>query len=73
MSDGTFYLYVKVPNNFKSADEFTRFLLDNCGIFVIPWDEVEPYVRFSMTFKVNTSESEFYNLLNDRLKRIIQK
>lgn len=73
VSDGTFYLYVKVPNNFKSADEFTRFLLDNCGIFVIPWDEVEPYVRFSMTFKVNTSESEFYNLLNDRLKRIFQK
>lgn len=70
MSDGTFYLYVKVPSSFKSADEFCRYLLNNCGIFVIPWDEVEPYVRLSMTFKINTTEDAFYTLLENRLKKL---
>ena len=70
VSSGTFYLYIKVPEKFKSADEFTRYLLDNCGIFVIPWDEVEPYVRLSMTFKVSETEDKFYKILDERLKRI---
>lgn len=70
ISPGTFYLYVKVPNKFSSGDEFSRFLLENCGIFTIPWDEVEPYVRLSMTFKINTTENDFCKLLDDRLKRI---
>ena len=70
VSDGTFYLYVKVPEKFKTGDEFTRYLLDNLGIFVIPWDEVEPHVRFSMTFKINKTEDEFYKELENRLKRL---
>ena len=70
VSKGTFYLYIKVPNNFSSGDEFTRFLLDNCGIFTIPFDEVEPCVRLSMTFKVKETDEQFYNELDNRLKRI---
>ena len=70
LSKGTFYLYVKVPNNFNNADEFTRFLLDNAGIFTIPFDEVDSYVRLSMTFKVKNTEEEFYQELENRLKRI---
>lgn len=70
ISKGTFYLYVKVPNKFKSADEFVRFLLDNCGIFAIPWDEVEPSIRLSMTFKCLQNEDKFYQELINRLKRI---
>lgn len=70
VSKGTFYLYIKVPNNFSSGDEFTRFLLDNCGIFTIPFDEVEPFVRLSMTFKVKETDEQFYNELDNRLKRI---
>lgn len=70
VSPSTFYLYVKVPDSFNSADEFTRFLLDNAGIFTIPWDEVNHYVRLSMTFKVNTTEKEFYEELENRLKRL---
>ena len=72
ISKGTFYLYIKVPENFSSGDEFTRFLLENCGIFTIPFDEVEPCIRLSMTFKVNGTEEEFYNELEERLKRIIK-
>ncbi len=71
MSNGTFYLYIKVPNKFKTADEFTRFLLDNCGIFVMPWDEVEPHIRLSMTFYCKTTEKLFYQELENRLKRIM--
>lgn len=71
ISKGTFYLYIKVPEKFKTADEFTRFLLDNCGIFVIPWDEVEPSIRLSMTFLCKSTEDEFYKELEERLKRII--
>ena len=70
VSKGTFYLYLKVPSNFSSGDEFTRFLLDNCGIFTIPFDEVEPCVRLSMTFKVKETDEQFYNELDNRLKRI---
>jgi LL-diaminopimelate aminotransferase len=70
ISNGTFYLYIKVPSIFKSADELCRFLLDNCGIFTIPWDEVEPHIRLSMTFKTTNTEKEFYENLEQRLKRI---
>ncbi len=70
VSKGTFYLYVHAPRNFKSGDEFARYLLDNCGIFVIPWDEVEHCVRFSMTFDSNMTDDEFYLEFENRLKRI---
>ncbi|MCI5745361.1 MAG: aminotransferase class I/II-fold pyridoxal phosphate-dependent enzyme [Erysipelotrichaceae bacterium] len=70
ISPGTYYLYVPIPPSFSSADEFSRFLLDNCGIFTIPWDEIEPSIRLSMTFKCKTTEEEFYNTLDKRLKRI---
>lgn len=69
-SDGTFYLFVKVPETFQSADQFCRFLLDNAGIFTIPWDEVGHYVRFSMTFLCSTSETAFYKELDKRLQNL---
>ncbi len=72
LSKGTFYLYISIPKSFKTADEFARFLLDNCGIFVIPWDEVEPSVRLAMTFQVQSTEEEFYQLLENRLKKIYE-
>ena len=70
LSDGTFYLFVKVPDKFNNADTFTRYLLDKCGIFTIPYDEVGHHVRFSMTFKVNTTEQDFYNDLEKRLSKL---
>ena len=70
VSSGTFYLYIKVIEPFKSADEMCRYLLENCSIFTIPWDEVEPHIRLSMTFKVSNNEQAFYELLEERLKRI---
>lgn len=68
ISPATFYLYVSIPKQFKSADEFAKYLLNNAGIFVIPWDEVEASIRLSMTFKVKDSDENFYKLLENRLK-----
>ena len=70
VSKGTFYLYVKVPSKFKSADELARFLLSNAGIFTIPFDEVKPYIRLSMTFNVLTNENDFYSDLDNRLNKL---
>ena len=65
-----FYLYIKVPETFKSGDEFTRYLIDNAGIFTIPFDEVEPCIRLSMTFKIKDTETNFYKELDNRLKKL---
>lgn len=70
LSSGTFYLYITIPSNFSTADEFARYLLDNCGIFVIPWDEVEASIRLSMTFSDEAGDEAIYELLDERLKRI---
>lgn len=70
ISKGAFYLYVKVPAIFNSAEDFSIFLLKKCGIFTIPFDEVSPSIRLSMTFKINDSESSFYKDLDYRLKNI---
>ena len=70
MSKGSFYLYIKVPETFKSGDEFTRYLIDNAGIFTIPFDEVEPCIRLSMTFKIKDTETNFYKELDNRLKKL---
>ena len=69
ISNGTFYLYINAPKNFSSGDEFSRYLLENCGIFTIPWDEVEPCIRLSMTFDSTLSDEKFYLELDNRLKR----
>lgn len=70
MTDATFYLYMKVPNEYSSAKEFCEFLLKEYQIFVLPWDEVEPYVRLSMTF-INpySDDIEYAQKLNQRLSK----
>ena len=66
----TFYLYVKVPSCFKSAEEFTVYLLYQAGIYTIPWDEAEPAVRFAMTYHVFSDEDEFLKELDRRLSTL---
>lgn len=71
VSEATFYLFLKVPKSFASGDEFCRYLLEKFQIFVLPWDEVEPSVRLSMTFKSPNDDDElFAKLLDERLKII---
>ncbi len=60
----SFYLYVKVPKGikngetFENAEDFSQYLIREKLISTVPWDDVEPYVRMSVTFVANTIEEE---------------
>ncbi|MCH5180192.1 MAG: aminotransferase class I/II-fold pyridoxal phosphate-dependent enzyme [Erysipelotrichales bacterium] len=71
---GTFYLYFKVPSKvkdvtFKTAQEFSSFLLERVGIMTIPYDEEGHYIRLSMTFECD-DENAFYEDLRSRLNLV---
>lgn len=74
----TFYCYVPIPKGtesgrvFKSAEEFSLFLLNASHICTVPWNTPEPYVRFSVTFEANDVEEEkkFINELEQRLTKL---
>jgi LL-diaminopimelate aminotransferase len=76
---GTFYLYFPVPeefhgNKFKTAQEFTNFLISNYGIITVPWDEAGPHLRCSMTFEIGNKDFKDENSVYQELKvRIIDK
>lgn len=60
----SFYLYVKIPKGtksgeiFNSAEDFSQYLIREKLISTVPWDDVEGYVRFSVTFVANSLEEE---------------
>ena len=64
MPGGTFYLYVKIPRGvkggrrFETAEEFSQFLIKEMLISTVPWDDVEPNVRFSATFEASGIDDE---------------
>lgn len=53
---GSFYLYVEVPKavkggpEFKSAEDFSQYLIKEKSISTVPWDDAGNFVRFSVTF-----------------------
>jgi Aspartate/tyrosine/aromatic aminotransferase len=61
---GSFYCYVKSPEGtedgkvFKTASEFSEFLIRESLISTVPWDDAGKYVRFSVTFEADTVEQE---------------
>lgn len=52
----SFYCYVPIPKGtksgilFKTAEDFSLYLLNKAYISTVPWDNPEPYIRFSVTF-----------------------
>jgi len=74
---GSFYLYVGIPKGtksgvkFKSAEDFSQFLIKEKLISTVPWDDAGNFVRFSVTFlALDFSEEkaimdEIYNRLKD--------
>jgi LL-diaminopimelate aminotransferase len=71
-----FYQYVEVPKfvddfQIESASEFAHFLLEKENIFAIPYDDAGSYIRFSLTFKGESYESDMSYLekLYSRLKK----
>jgi LL-diaminopimelate aminotransferase len=75
---GTFYCYVKAPTGtedgrtFKTATEFSEFLIKESLISTVPWDDAGKYIRFSVTFEADSllKEKEVINELKRRLKAL---
>jgi LL-diaminopimelate aminotransferase len=61
---GSFYCYVKAPEGtddgkeFKTASEFSEFLIRESLISTVPWDDADKYIRFSVTFEADTVQQE---------------
>lgn len=74
----SFYLYVKIPKGikggikFKTAEDFSQYLIREKLISTVPWDDVEPYVRMSVTFLALGEEEEkkVMDEIYDRLKDV---
>jgi LL-diaminopimelate aminotransferase len=63
MPGGTYFLYAKAPNAaggvaFKTAEEASQFLITECGVCCVPWDDAGPYLRFSVTYLATTEAAE---------------
>ena len=61
---GSFFLYVKAPKaieggqEFKTAEDFSQFLIKEMLISTVPWDDAGRYVRFSATFAAQEPADE---------------
>lgn len=61
---GSFYLYVQIPKavkggpKFKTAEDFSQFLIKEKSISTVPWDDAGNFVRFSVTFLAATQYEE---------------
>jgi LL-diaminopimelate aminotransferase len=56
MPGGTFYLYVGAPRSsgtttFATAEDASQFLIKQCLISTVPWDDAGAFLRFSATFE----------------------
>jgi LL-diaminopimelate aminotransferase len=77
MPGGTYFLYVPAPQGcgareFANAEEVSQFLIEEQSICCVPWDDAEPYLRFSATYLAR-GEAEEDTLMAetvDRLKRL---
>jgi LL-diaminopimelate aminotransferase len=75
---GSFFLYVKAPTGieggekFKTAEDFSQFLIKEMMISTVPWDNVGNYVRFSATFaaKDTDDESRIMQEIKNRLSSV---
>jgi LL-diaminopimelate aminotransferase len=61
---GSFFCYVPAPKGiengieFKTAAEFSDFLIRQSLISTVPWDDAGKYIRFSVTFEAESAERE---------------
>ncbi|MEL7263841.1 MAG: LL-diaminopimelate aminotransferase [Planctomycetota bacterium] len=55
MPGGTYFLYTPSPKSaggetFESAEDATRYLIEELGIVTVPWTDAGQYLRFSVTY-----------------------
>lgn len=72
---GSFYLYIQIPQGvvggakFKSAEDFSQYLIKEKLISTVPWDDAGAFVRFSVTF-LAYDESEEQKVFEEIEKRL---
>jgi len=76
MPGGTFYLYVPAPIGagstvFNTAEDASQYLIRECSISTVPWDDVGPFLRFSATFesKDKADDDRVIGELGERLMK----
>lgn len=75
MPGGSFFLYVKAPKGieggteFKTAEDFSQFMIKEMLISTVPWDDAGRHVRFSATFAAREREDET-RIMNEVKKRL---
>lgn len=75
---GSFYCYVPAPigtergDTFKTASEFSDFLIRSALISTVPWDDAGSYIRFSVTFEADSieQEKEVIQEMQNRIKKL---
>lgn len=69
---GTFYLWLKVPPQFKTSVDFATCMLDKCGIIVPPGsgygDYGEGYFRIALTISKERIQEAFTRMKKEGLK-----
>jgi len=74
---GSFFCYVQAPRGtdsgieFKTAAEFSDFLIRQSLISTVPWDDAGKYIRFSVTFEAGSIEQEIAVI--EEMKRRMKK
>ena len=76
MPGGTFYLYVPAPKGagttkFATAEDASQFLIRECSISTVPWDDVGSFLRFSATFEAK-SDADDDRVLKELEQRLSQ-
>lgn len=74
----SFFLYTRIPRavrggvTFDSAAQFSDYLIREHLISSVPWDEVGPYARFSVTYEASTLQEELrvMQAIRERLERV---
>jgi LL-diaminopimelate aminotransferase len=74
MPGGTFYLYVPAPAgagaaDFKTAEDASQFLIRECSVSTVPWDDVGRFLRFSATFE-SAGDADDDRVLGELAKRL---
>lgn len=79
---GSFFLYTRAPRSavapdgreiaFQTAEEVSQWLITECLVSTVPWDEAGAYLRFSVTFEAHGEAEEQRVLaeLSDRLSGV---
>ena len=75
MPGGTFFLYTKAPTGagdleFATAEDASQYLIRECSVSTVPWDNVGAFLRFSATFesKGEDDDARVLDELAERLK-----